>query len=176
MQSKILNAVIFVVFLGAAYIIWTSLDMAEDKSIASLPKDEAGRSLELGTARKSKSGLIESNVIMNDPAMSQKWGLQKMQAKKAWDVSQGSRDITIAVIDTGIDINHKDLKKNLWINRGEYGIDPKTGKNRATDGIDNDQNGCIDDVHGIAIMASQFGYKVGICIYSDPLRNGISQE
>ena len=148
MQSKILNSIIFLAFLGAAYFIWNSLDMMNDKNIASIPKDEAGRTLELGVAQKRKSSLIESNVIMNDPAMSQKWGLQKMQAKKAWDVSQGSRDIIIAVIDTGIDINHKDLKKNLWVNKGEFGIDPKTGKNRATDGIDNDQNGCIDDVHG----------------------------
>jgi thermitase len=50
----------------------------------------------------------------------------------------GSRDIRVAVIDTGVDYRHPDLVGNIWTNPGEI----------AGDGIDNDGNGFIDDVHG----------------------------
>ena len=55
--------------------------------------------------------------------------------------------ITVAVIDSGVDITHEDLKNNLWINKGETGLDAK-GHNKATNGIDDDGNGYVDDVHG----------------------------
>lgn len=56
-------------------------------------------------------------------------------------------EVLIAVIDTGIDINHPDLKDYIWLNRGEVGIDSK-GRRKETNGIDDDGNGYIDDVHG----------------------------
>src|ERR1700677_2290419 len=68
-------------------------------------------------------------------------------AQKAWRVSQGSRDIVVAVIDTGVDPSHPDLKNNLWVNKGETGKD-KNGRDRSTNHIDDDGNGFIDDVHG----------------------------
>jgi subtilisin family serine protease len=55
--------------------------------------------------------------------------------------------VTVAVIDSGVDITHEDLKNNLWINKGETGLDAK-GHNKATNGIDDDGNGYVDDVHG----------------------------
>ncbi len=61
-----------------------------------------------------------------------------VNALKAWQITKGSRDITIAVIDTGVDYNHPDLAANMWVNAGEV----------AGDGIDNDKNGYIDDVYG----------------------------
>jgi subtilisin family serine protease len=61
-----------------------------------------------------------------------------VNALKAWAITKGSRDITIAVIDTGVDYNHPDLAANMWVNAGEV----------AGDGIDNDGNGYIDDVYG----------------------------
>lgn len=57
------------------------------------------------------------------------------------------QNITIAVIDTGTDINHKDLQKFIWINEGENGKD-FFGRDKATNGIDDDGNGFIDDIHG----------------------------
>jgi len=53
----------------------------------------------------------------------------------------------IAVIDTGVDLSHPCLESALWTNPGESGLD-KNGKNRATNGVDDDNNGFIDDVHG----------------------------
>lgn len=61
-----------------------------------------------------------------------------IDAERAWSITKGSKDIVIAVIDTGIDYNHPDLKNNMWINEGEI----------PDNGIDDDGNGYIDDVYG----------------------------
>jgi subtilisin family serine protease len=55
--------------------------------------------------------------------------------------------ITVAVIDTGADVNHRELKEVLWSNPGEMGLD-QWGHDKATNGIDDDGNGYADDVHG----------------------------
>ena len=69
-----------------------------------------------------------------------------VSAKEAWKIQTGNGSDNgplIAVIDTGIDYNHPDLKANIWTNPGEI----------AGDGIDNDNNGVIDDVHGYNAFA-----------------------
>ena len=55
-----------------------------------------------------------------------------------WDISQGSDDIVVAVIDTGIDVAHPDLAANIWVNLGEI----------PGNGIDDDANGFADDING----------------------------
>lgn len=50
----------------------------------------------------------------NDPAYSKQWGLASIFAPSAWDTTQGSKSIVVAVVDTGIDYNHPDLKGNIW--------------------------------------------------------------
>jgi subtilisin family serine protease len=62
-----------------------------------------------------------------------------INVKDAWAITKGNKNLIIAVIDTGIDYNHPDLKNNLWINTKEL-----NGKK----GIDNDGNGFIDDIYG----------------------------
>jgi subtilisin family serine protease len=49
----------------------------------------------------------------NDPYLGQQYGLTRMSAYAAWDITQGSQDIVIAVIDTGVDVNHPDLASKI---------------------------------------------------------------
>lgn len=106
------------------------------------------RSTEVGKAVPSEQGHEkEVEVLLKDPAMSQKWGLLLTDAERAWKVTRGDKGIVVAVIDTGIDVKHPDLKANLWINRGESGTD-KNGNDKATNGVDDDDNGFVDDIHG----------------------------
>jgi subtilisin family serine protease len=99
------------------------------------------------------------SVLMSSLANAfESWGLNEIDALKAWKLSaknqtppspgaSNNRTVTVAVIDTGIDVNHPDLKDRLWTNPGESGTDV-TGHNKANNGIDDDANGFIDDVHG----------------------------
>jgi len=77
-------------------------------------------------------------IIPNDPMWGQLWGMQKIGADAAWDTQTGSPTVVCAVIDSGTDYTHPDLTGREWINAGET----------AGDGIDNDNNGYVDDVRG----------------------------
>lgn len=76
-----------------------------------------------------------------------RWPLELIRSPQAVDILQKKKTIVIAVVDTGLDINHEKLKNNIWTNRGEAGLDAN-GKDKSTNGIDDDKNGFIDDVHG----------------------------
>lgn len=75
------------------------------------------------------------------------YSLQMTEAFLAWPLSQGSKEILVAVIDTGLDTHHPALRENLWRNPGETGVDAN-GRDKATNGVDDDGNGYVDDVHG----------------------------
>jgi len=95
--------------------------------------------------------IFTANRFPNDPLFNDQYGLHNIgqipffglpdadiDAPEAWDITTGSSNIVIAVIDTGIDTSHPDLVANLFVNRGEI-----PGNN-----IDDDGNGFIDDVFG----------------------------
>jgi len=65
------------------------------------------------------------------------WGLAKIQAPAAWDIETGSEEIVIAVIDTGVDMDHPDLEENIWVNPEEE-----------EDGQDKSGSGYVDDTYG----------------------------
>jgi subtilisin family serine protease len=81
---------------------------------------------------------VLANITPNDPYCGNQWYLAKIKADSAWEKISASPDIVIAVIDSGIQINHPDLKDNIWHN------DKEIAGNR----IDDDHNGFIDDVSG----------------------------
>jgi subtilisin family serine protease len=76
------------------------------------------------------------------------WGMKAIEAEEAWKKSQGE-GVIVAVSDTGIYKTHPDLKSNLWQNPGERGTD-SLGRDKATNKVDDDNNGHIDDTWGWA--------------------------
>lgn len=86
----------------------------------------------------------------NDPNYGDQWHLPRIQAPEAWDFirSPQTRHSVVAIIDTGLNLEHTEIQDNLWINEPE-----DLNSNRRLDpedinGIDDDDNGFIDDVVG----------------------------
>jgi subtilisin family serine protease len=73
----------------------------------------------------------------NDPLWPQQWWQAAIATAVAWQISHGDPATVVAVADTGVDLDHPDLGR-LWINPGEI----------AANGLDDDGNGKIDDLHG----------------------------
>lgn len=93
-------------------------------------------------------------TIPNDPDFASCWGLHNegqmlgeedadIDAPEAWDVVTGSSTVIVGVVDTGVDYDHVDLAANMWINPGET----------PGNGVDDDGNGYVDDVHGISMLS-----------------------
>ena len=61
-----------------------------------------------------------------------------INAEAAWDITTGRPDVTIAVVDSGVNLTDSDLAPNIWTNPGEI----------PGNGVDDDHNGFVDDVHG----------------------------
>ena len=74
----------------------------------------------------------------NDPLISQQWHINNIGSKAAWDVTKGSDDVVIGIVDSGTDWYHEDLRDNTYINEDEI----------PDNGIDDDENGFVDDVNG----------------------------
>lgn len=89
--------------------------------------------------------IVHALVTPNDPLFpSLQWNLQNssdidIDAPEAWDITTGSSDVVVAVIDSGIDYTHEDLSANMFRNSADCN----------TNGIDDDGNGFVDDCFGI---------------------------
>ncbi|MBM3170132.1 MAG: S8 family serine peptidase [Bacteroidetes bacterium] len=84
---------------------------------------------------------LTPNDIGPQSGTNSQWFLYQISALTAWDISTGSSNIKVAIVDDAVKINHPDLAPVIWINPGEI----------ANDGIDNDGNGYIDDVNGFDV-------------------------
>jgi len=93
--------------------------------------------------------ILSADLLPDDPALAQQWALinngqtggtpdADIDADGAWEISTGSPDILIGVVDSGIDETHPDLTAAVWTNPGEI----------PGNGLDDDANGYVDDVHG----------------------------
>ncbi|MFM7795993.1 MAG: S8 family serine peptidase, partial [Candidatus Nitrosotenuis sp.] len=97
--------------------------------------------------------LTVDDIATTDTYRGQLWGLENtgqsidksngtpgddIDAPSAWTITRGSYNTVVGIIDTGIDYNHEDLVDNVWTNPGEI----------PGNGIDDDNNGYVDDIHG----------------------------
>ena len=82
------------------------------------------------------------DATVNDPRYASQWHLARTGVPAAWDVTMGSRDVVVAVLDSGVAIRHPDLRDNAWTNPGE------TGSGRESNRVDDDGNGYVDDWGG----------------------------
>jgi subtilisin family serine protease len=82
---------------------------------------------------------LQAQLVPTDPFFAaQRWYYNLTEAPQAWDLEVGKPSVIVAVLDSGIDVSHPDLQDRIWRNPGE-GV---------PNGIDDDGNGCVDDVHG----------------------------
>jgi subtilase family protein/type IX secretion system substrate protein len=95
----------------------------------------------------------------DDPMLANQWAVRVMNLEAAWDVSQGSEDVAIGIVDSGVNYDHVDLAANIFVNQGEWGTSGELKDN----GIDDDNNGFVDDWRGW-----DFGEDD-----NDPMDNGI---
>lgn len=106
----------------------------------------------------------EPFVSPNDPFYQNLWALKNtgtifgntgfflpgsdIRAEEAWNITTGSRNVVVGIIDGGIDANHPDLQPNMWVNPAEV----------PGNGLDDDGNGAIDDVNGFDFFHNQASF------------------
>lgn len=122
---------------------------------------EEEQSLEEAIAAYKRSGLVErvsynyirkSSILPDDTLVQdgKQWGIENsgqlggiagsdVSASEAWEIVNEAPDVVVAILDSGIRYTHEDLAANMWVNTGEI----------AGNGLDDDGNGFIDDIHGI---------------------------
>lgn len=119
------------------------------KAIEQLQANPAVEFAELNYKRRlAQVGLPDAST---DPRYGDQWHLAAVHAPEAWQFLAdrginpgGSHDVVIAVIDTGVDLTHPDLAGNIWTNSGEI----------PGNGVDDDGNGYVDDVHGVNVITN----------------------
>lgn len=90
---------------------------------------------------------LGGTLTPNDSLFASQAFLKTIKAEEAWDVTQGSTSVVIGIADTDVKWDHPDLQANIWSNPGESGTDG-LGRDKRTNGVDDDNNGFIDDWHG----------------------------
>lgn len=104
--------------------------------------------------------IVYADAVPNDPNFDKLWGFHNandtdIDAPEAWSQTTGSSQVTVAIIDTGVDYTHPDLAKNMWTNEPELNGAP---------GVDDDGNGIVDDVFG-----ARWTDNNGIASSGDPM-------
>lgn len=146
-----------------------SIQLLDQEMKAYLLKSKGSVGKELKTVKELQSSgdflLVEPNYVIQanakleraprDPKWLELWGLKNygqqapsggeglegadIGALQAWEVSKGSEEVLVGIVDTGIDYTHPDLAQNIWINEKEKNGQP---------GVDDDSNGYTDDIYG----------------------------
>lgn len=115
------------------------------------PRDDQSRAELLASLRADPAVRIavpdtysRVTATTNDPLFGELWGLQLISAPAAWDLTRGTPATIVAIIDSGHRLDHPDLAPVTWVND-----DPPNG-------VDDDGNGYVDDVHGMDFIGSDY--------------------
>ncbi len=104
---------------------------------------------------------VYAAAVPNDPIYSTSSGrqdsyLKTIGAEEAWDLATGNDEVVVAILDSGSDLTHPDLIGQYWTNAAEI----------PDNGIDDDANGCVDDIHGCRFI-NVTNQSPGFCGYSE---------
>ncbi|MEW5825377.1 MAG: S8 family serine peptidase [Candidatus Bipolaricaulota bacterium] len=118
--------------LAGIYVVDVALDLGPNGLVsASLRLRIAPVRLPLGPRPEAAADL----TLVQEPV---NWGLTRVHAQEVWAISHGSSNVVVAVIDSGIDRSIPQLAEAMWLNEDEV----------PANGVDDDRNGYVDDVHG----------------------------
>ncbi len=118
----------------------------EDSELNNIAKDDLNNSFEVEYTERNNSLKIDS--VPNDSLINEQWYLNKVNAFYAWQITSGSKEIKVAIVDTGVDYLHPDLQKNIFVNELEDINHNGLLDDGDINNIDDDGNGFIDDVIG----------------------------
>lgn len=124
------------------------IEMKDESLIQSLYK-ELGRVN--GVVFAEFDPILKINYVPNDNMLYSAWHIAKVDAYRAWNYETGNSATVIGIVDSGVKWNHPDLRNNMWVNEAEMvgvTINNTSGQITGGDGIDNDNNGFIDDIFG----------------------------
>jgi subtilisin family serine protease len=103
--------------------------------------------------RTNKMSLAQAAPPALSGAAINNWGAEAINVAPAWQANFRGQNVLVGVVDSGIDPTHPQLTNQIAYNMGEYGTDSQ-GRNKETNGIDDDGNGYIDDYAGFNFMTN----------------------
>jgi subtilisin family serine protease len=115
--------------------IRVTLDHDHDATLAALHDDPHVQAIE-------EDHRVQIALTPDDTHWSNQWGPQIVHAPDAWDIHTSGQAVVVAVLDTGIDLDHSDLTGQLWVNQEEI----------PGNALDDDANGYVDDIHGWNVL------------------------